>query len=108
MALSKKENALIKEVTKRYGKVIDLTKTPAVLIEILRNFGGTVQDGDDGTGGVSPSSIAVAGPPPPPPPSVDDESGAIRLVDVMKAVLRVQAEVRGVNRAVAKLSIKGK
>ncbi len=46
------------------------------------------EDGGGGASGVSPSSIAVAGPPPPLP----SEAGDVRLEDVMRAVLNLQRD----------------
>ena len=105
MALSKKEANVVKNIKKRFGNVIDLKKSPAVLIEILRNFGHILDNGPPpsppppppgvgGTGGVAPSTIAVGGPQQPPPSApTSGESGNVLLGEMMKAILRVQRDV---------------
>lgn len=104
MALSKKEQKVVEEIAKRYGNVIDLKKSPAVLIEILRNFGHILENG--GTGGVSPSSIAGSGPPPPPPPPPPPSEGgeAVQIGDIMKAILRLQRDVNAISQVINKLA----
>lgn len=98
MALSKKEQKLVADISKKYGSILDLKKSPAVLIEILRNYGRVL---DNGTGGVSPSSIAGSGPPPPPP----SEGGeTVQLGDVMKAVLKLQRDVNAISKVLNKLA----
>ncbi|HEY4186638.1 MAG TPA: hypothetical protein VGP07_16290 [Polyangia bacterium] len=51
---SVRDRRVVEEIEKRYGSVIDLKKSPGVLIEILRNFGGVVRDDPPGT-----STVAV-------------------------------------------------
>ena len=51
---TKREKDLIKKISSQYGHVIDLKKTPGVLVEILREYGpsiGHVLDGEGGGGG---------------------------------------------------------
>ena len=104
MVLSKKESEIVADISKRYGKVLDLNKSPAVLIEILRNFGHVLDpSGSGGAGGVSPSTIAGSGPPPTPPPT-SDEGEAVRIADVMKAVLKLQGDINAIARAVGKMA----
>lgn len=104
MALSKKETNIVKEVVKQYGDVIDLKKSPAVLIEILRNFGGILVE-DGGAGGAPtappPSTMAVGVSPPPPPASLGSELGNITLPAVMKVVLQVQRDVAAIKQTLA-------
>lgn len=103
MALRKRETDMVAEIAKKYGQVIDLRASPAVLVEILRTY-GKVLDPTDGTGGVSPTTIAGSGgvspgvkdPPPPPPPPKDD--GDVRVADVMTAVLNLQRDVKAISR----------
>lgn len=68
MATKKKHTQVIAEIEKRYGRVIDLQKSPNILIEILRNYGklftgengdGGVKPGIDGTGGVKPGTVST-------------------------------------------------
>jgi hypothetical protein len=113
MALSKRQTAVVAEIAKRYGHTIDLKKSPGVLVEILRNYGSVLDpDPNGGTGGVSPSSIAVAGPPPPPPPpppSVNEGEGQILLADVMRAILNLQRDINTIKGSVAaKAAVKAK
>lgn len=106
MALPKRQSALVDEIAKKYGGVIDLKKSPGVLAEILLNYGRIfAEDGEGGAGGVSPSSIAVAGPPPPPPPP-PSEAGDVRLADVMRAVLNLQRDVNTINKSLAQRTAK--
>ncbi len=92
---TKREKELIKKISSQYGQVIDLRKTPGVLVEILREYGpsiGHVLDGEGGAGGAPPtppSSIAIAGP----------GSGSVLLEDLMRVILDLRQEV-------AKLSAK--
>ena len=104
MALPKKQAAVVAEIAKKYGSTIDLKKSPALLIEIVRNYARVLDpDPGGGTGGVSPSSIAVAGPPPPPPPPPPPSSGEgdVRLADVMRAVLNLQRDISQISRSLA-------
>jgi hypothetical protein len=108
MALPKQQSALVNDIAKKYGSTIDLKKSPAVLIEILRNYGRVLDDPDPGggTGGVSPSSIAVAGPPPPPPPPPPSEAGDVRLADVMRAVLNLQRDISTISKSLSQKATK--
>ena len=68
MATQKRVTSLVAEIKKKYGKVIDLDKSPLVLVEIfhqygeaLKGVGGGVDGGTGGgTGGVSPGTSTVA------------------------------------------------
>src|SRR5215207_5499610 len=55
------EDDLIKDIIKRYGEVLDLRKTPHLIIEIIRTFGQGIANVPDG--GVS---VAGVGSPPGP------------------------------------------
>ncbi len=104
MALPKRQLDVVNEIAKKYGNSIDLKKSPGVLIEILRNYGRVLDpDPNGGTGGVAPTSIAVAGPPPAPPPTVKpDEGGSdVLLADVMRAVLNVQRDINTINKTLS-------
>lgn len=60
MAISQRQARVVAQIRKRFGAVIDLQKSPSVLIEIIRNFGRVLDD--DGTGGGGPggtSTVAV-------------------------------------------------
>ena len=49
---------IVTEIKKRYGNVIDLEKSPMVMIEIIHNFRYLLDEvaGPDGTGGGPPGS----------------------------------------------------
>ena len=70
--IQQRHRLIVKEIEKKFGRVIDLERSPMVLVEIIREFRHRFDDdGGGGGGGVSPSSIAGSGPPDPPeePPS---------------------------------------
>ena len=86
--LTKREQDAIERIAEQFGPVIDLKRSPGILIEILRNLGVVLDD--DGSGGAPPappptppSSIAIAGP----------GSGAVTLEDLMRLVLDLRQEV---------------
>lgn len=92
---------LMDEIIKRYGKVIDLEKTPDVLVEILRQHGGIFQtDGGGGAGGVGSVSTVAGG--------MGSGSGVnkregdeiAQINEVMRAVLDLRREVRGLTKQV--------
>ena len=91
---TKREKDLIGKISKQYGNVIDLKKSPGVLIEIFREFGPSILTvlGDKGTG-AEPS----APPPTPPPPSsiaiAGPGSGTVGLEDVMRVILDLRQQV---------------
>jgi hypothetical protein len=91
---TKREKELIKKISSQYGQVIDLKKTPGVLVEILREYGPSIgrlldHEGRAGDPPTPPSSIAIAGP----------GSGSVLLEDLMRIILDLRQEV-------AKLSAK--
>lgn len=107
--IQQRDRRIVKEIEKKYGKVIDLERSPMVLAEIIREFGHQF-DEDDGTGGVSPgvkdSSIAVAGPPDPPePPSPPDppDPGDLEAV-VTRVLLTMQKDIKALNRKIDQIA----
>ncbi len=100
MALSKKETALVKEVEKKYGSLIDLKKSPAVLIEILRTFGRRALNGTGGVGSVS----SVAGSSAAVDPPLREPADEVQLTDILKAVLKLQREVKTIAKEVSQLA----
>jgi hypothetical protein len=74
--------AIVKQITRRYGPVIDVRQQPEVIIEIIRTFGPLLDDG--GTPGGAPS-------PPPGPSSIQAGEPGIR--EVMKELLKLQRQV---------------
>jgi hypothetical protein len=95
---TKREKELIAQIGKQYGNLIDLKKTPGILIEILREFGPSIGErlGDNGTGGggggPGVSSIAIAGP----------GSGGVTTEDLMRVILDLRKEVIKVRDRLAK------
>lgn len=89
---TKREQEVIKRISEQYGRVIDLERTPGVLIEILRDYGptiGQVLDGEGGAGGAPPS-------PPPPPSSIaiaGPGSGSVLMEDLMRIILDLRQEI---------------
>jgi hypothetical protein len=83
MSERERELAVVNEIAKRYGDVIDLKNKPFVMVEILRTFGRELENG---TGGAPPapppSSIAIAGP-----------GEEIVLEDLMKVALNIQRDI---------------
>ena len=85
---TERERAVIRRITETFGSVIDLQKSPGVLIEILRDFGPNIikaldEDGGGGGGGApGVSSIAIAGP----------GSGGVTSEDLMRVVLELRKE----------------
>lgn len=101
MATKTSNARLVKEIAKKYGKTIDLERSPSVIVEILREFGHLFSPGGDVAmeGGMGPgtgvSSIAVAGPP---------QAGEIENAVILTAVLALQKDVRSLSRRLDRLS----
>jgi hypothetical protein len=101
------DEELIKDIRTRYGNVIDLERSPYVLLEIIRNYAGGVADVPDG--GVSVAGVGTPpGPtPPPPPPGPSGTMGSIgNVVDnaqVMKEILKISRQLHVLTEEVGKL-----
>src|SRR5436853_4263 len=84
----KSDKVLIEEISKRYGAVIDLDSNPEVMIEIIRlirsMYAAEPGTPDGGGGPTGPTSR---------------QSGATNN-DILKAVLRVARDVRGLGKSV--------
>ena len=76
------DEAIVNQIIRRYGKVIDLKKEPGVIIDIIRQFGPRLTNGGLPPGGT---------PPPPGPTSFQGGQPAIR--DLMKEVLKISREI---------------
>lgn len=89
---------VIKDIRKRYGDIIDLKASPALMLEILGQF-GHVLDPNGGTGGVSPgtSTVAVGITPP------SDVFDRAAMEEVLKAVLKLQKQVSVMSKQIAKI-----
>jgi hypothetical protein len=80
---------IVEQIATRYGRVIDLDKSPLVMIEILRTFGRALDTdgggGSGGGGGVSTIAVGIT------PPQGGDEN--VGIADLVQVVLRLQREV---------------
>jgi len=74
---------VIERITRQYGEVIDLNRSPGVMIEILREFGANMGPGDGGVSSVSTIAVGVGTP----------GSGTVLLEDLMRVVLDLRQEV---------------
>ena len=89
MKNSKKEEKIIKEIQKKFGSVIDLTKTPFVIIEILRNYGRIFVENGGGTG-VSTMAVGIT----------PDSDGHIGNAILLKEILKLQKQIQALNRKI--------
>ncbi|HEX7234748.1 MAG TPA: hypothetical protein VF243_05715, partial [Nitrosospira sp.] len=108
MASREKQDRAVREIRERYGDVINLSTSPLVLIEIIRNYRNVFED-DDGTGGVSPgtSTVAVAGPdspPTPPSPPSPPESGRLEIDEILKGILLLQRQIDTLDKKLDRLA----
>ena len=94
--LSDKE--IIKDVIDRFGPVIDLRKTPHLIIEILRTHGGGFVNIPDG--GVS---VAGVGTPPGPSGALNLLGNVVDNVQIMKEILKLSKQVRVLTERIEKL-----
>ncbi|MEJ8847469.1 hypothetical protein [Variovorax rhizosphaerae] len=93
MRTNPKDLELVEAIKKRYGKVIDLDKSPTAILEIIQNYRHLLDEvaGPDGTGG------GPGGPPPPPPGSTRPDVGTAAVLNLL---LELQREVRALNAKV--------
>ena len=110
--IQQKHRRIVKEIEKKFGRVIDLDRSPFVLVEIIREFRHRFDDdnGGGGEGGVSPSSIAVAGPPDPPEPPSPPDPPDPELPEglVTRLLLTMQKDLKELNRKLDRLATKTK
>lgn len=83
----KRQEAAIKEIIRRYGPVIDLSKAPYLIVEIVQQFGAAFIDPGTVSSGPVPGSH---GTPPPPPP------GPHGMTDIERLLTSLLHEVREV------------
>lgn len=85
------DETLVKDIIKRYGEVINLKKTPHLILEIIRTHGGgIVQVPDAGV------SVAGVGTPPSPGPSKmpsDVWGSVVDNAQLMKEILQLSKQV---------------
>lgn len=82
------DDEIIKDVITRYGEVIDLGKTPYLIVEILRTHGSGIIDVPDG--GVS---VAGVGSPPGPSGTINEPGNVVDNVQLMKEILKLSKQV---------------
>ncbi len=89
---------VIKEVITRYGEVIDLRKTPYLILEILRTYGGGIFNTPDA--GVS---VAGVGTPPGPVGGINTSGNVVDNVQIMKELLKLSKQVKVLTERIDKL-----
>lgn len=92
------DEELIKDITTRFGEVIDLRKTPHVILEILRTHGGGIVNTPDG--GVS---VAGVGTPPGPQGGMHSVGNVVDNAQLMKEILKLSKQVHVLTERVEKL-----
>ncbi|HLL76640.1 MAG TPA: hypothetical protein VK421_15405 [Pyrinomonadaceae bacterium] len=96
-ATQQRHGQIVREIGRKFGTVIDLERTPFVLVEIIREFGHRFDDdGGGGGGGVSPgvSTVAVGITPP-------DEG----VTDVLvRTLLTVQRDIKALSRKLDRIA----
>ncbi len=109
---SARELSVVKEIEKKFGSVIDLKKSPGLIIEIIRAYKNKLGDIGGGPGGVDPgvSTIAVG---------IDAGTGGgggvkpsggieqigfdkIRNTDLLKEILNLKKEISNLNKKMGK------
>jgi len=85
------EKRIVRDIKKQYGAVIDLDRSPLVVIEIIRRFAFEVASGLDG--GAPPG-----GAPPGPPPGPSVMGGTVTLDEVMREVLKLSRQVAQIKK----------
>lgn len=80
---------VVTAIKAKHGRVIDLEKSPMVIIEIIHNYRHLIDEGGepDGSAGGPP------GPPPPPPA----ERGDVGTEAVLSLLLELRREVQALN-----------
>src|SRR5206468_11668705 len=92
---------IVHQISRQYGRVIDLEQSPFVMIEILRQFGHALDDDDNGGGGgggvgggVSTIAVGIT------PPEVGED---IQLIDMMRVLLGIQRDLTQLHSRVDEL-----
>ena len=92
---AKQMSALMNKIIKLHGPVIDLRKSPEVLIEIVRGFGADLAANDNPCGGTPPAPV-----PPPPAPSPAPMPPAIND-EIILAIRGLTKEINSLAKSVA-------
>lgn len=87
-----RDSTIVKQIIRRFGKVIDLEERPDVIIDIIRQFGPQLDDDGGLPGGVPPS--------PPGPTSMQPGDPTIR--EVLKEVLKISRELTKMRKQLEK------
>ena len=95
------DDEIVKDIISRFGQVIDLRKTPHVIIEILRTHGKGFADVPDG--GVS---VAGVGTPPGPSGAINTLGNVVDNVQIMKEILKLSKQVSQLTERIEKLRVK--
>ena len=90
---------IVKDIITRFGAVIDLRKTPHLIIEILRTHGGGVVNVPDG--GVS---VAGVGTPPGPKGGINVGGNVVDNVQIMREILKLSKQVHVLTERIEKLA----
>ncbi len=90
-AIKERHRRIVKEIEKKFGKVIDLERTPSVLVEIIREFGDRFDTngggGSGGGGGVSSIAVGIT----PPTAGIEDTL-------IIKTLLTMQRDIKALGR----------
>ena len=97
--LSDKE--IVKDVIARFGTVIDLRKTPNVIIEILRTHGSVFDEIPDA--GVSVAGVGTPPSPPGPSGQIGSLGNVVDNVQLMKEILKLSKQVGVLTQRLEKL-----
>jgi hypothetical protein len=93
------DDELVKDIISRYGEVIDLRKTPHLILEIFRTHGGRMDIPDGG--------VSVAGVGTPPGPSKMKQASSLGSVvdnvEIMKEILKLSKKVNQLTEHVQKI-----
>ncbi len=78
------EEKIVADIIRRYGDVINLKENPALIVEIIRNFGKHLFDDGGLPGGVGPV---------PPPPSPTSHFDTVTNAELMKQLLKLTKDL---------------
>ena len=82
-----RDTNVVTEIKERHGHVIDLDKSPTVIIEIIRNYRYRLDE-------VATPDGSAGGPPGPPPPAPPDEVGS---ATVLNLILELRREIQALS-----------
>lgn len=93
------DEQLIKNIIARYGDVINLKKTPFLILEIIRSHGGVFETPDGGV------SVAGVGTPPGPGRKAGGSilGSVVDNTELMKEILKLSKQVSALTQEVQRL-----